>query len=514
MHELCKKYGSPVISATMADILDYSDRLFRVKLANIPDGEWQAESFLDHDGTQESCARYSVSLHKKNSSLIFDYSSSDPQLPAFINCTYGGLYAGTFVAVLSFLCGDIPWNSGIMRNIKIISEEGTINNARFPAPVSGALESIWSTANVATSAIGKMLICSEAEFNNAMAVWQGSSQVYNLFGVDKRGAHYSSMLIYSGLGGSGARVIGDGYDNGGPINSPCYTMINVENAESLYPLIFLYRRRAADSGGPGTMRGGVSAESAITPHGTDLMSIRLTTSGSDHSHSAGLAGGYPGGASIGRLKRGALSTHTSIPTTWEQLQGATEALTSKSRFNLSPGDVFSATPHGGGGYGDPLDRNPEFVRADILTRCVTASEAARLYGVIVQSVTNEIDWEGTKAKRRAIRADRLGGKEPAIDIDRCSHLVACRQGPVLSGEHWSCGACGHRLGHQSENWNTACVRRARPTGAAGPWVSLRYSGDSPRVQLIEFICPTCAHLIFVDQRRKDETAPHQDFKIG
>ncbi len=232
----------------MNDMLDYAECLFVNKLETIPAGEWLSDCYLDHDGRSESTHRYALRLRKDDTGLTFDYTATDPQIAAFINCPFGGLFAATYIAVLVYLCSDIPWNSGVMRRVKILSEEGALNNARFPAAVSGSLESIWNSVNAACAALGKMLTFSDAQRSNAMAVWQGATLVYTLFGINQYGERYGSWMIASMLGGGGARSYGDGHDNSGPLICPCYSAINVEHAESLYPFLFLYRKRAVDSG--------------------------------------------------------------------------------------------------------------------------------------------------------------------------------------------------------------------------------------------------------------------------
>lgn len=518
LRALYDRYGLATIEATMEDMLDYSEQLLLAKIASIPEGEWRGDCYLDHDGRTERNCRYSVRLRKQSDALVFDYRETDPQLVSFINCPAGGLYAATYVALLAYLCGDIPWNSGIMRRVTILSREGSLNHAKFPAPVSGALESIWDSVNAASAAIGKMLTCSPEQRAAAMAVWQGSTQVYNVFGTDQYGQPYGTMIINSSLGGGGGRSYADGHDNAGGIMCPRFSCINVEYAEALYPLLYVYRSRAVDSGGPGAWRGGVSAESAITPWGTEKIAIRLTTSGSDHSHTAGLAGGYPGGASVGRVKRGALAAGDlqagRIPGDWSAMAGRDEFLASKASFTLLPGDIFAAAPHGGGGYGDPLDRDPKLVGRDVAGGYVSAACARSIYGVVLHGPSREIDSAATAEARAAVRAARVDRPQEAPgDANRFSGLPELANGLVRTNGHWHCRNCGFALAPEGHNLKSGCARRVRALNAAGPWVALRYAGDNPKMQLIEYSCPACARLLFVDQRPTSDSADVHDFSL-
>ncbi len=499
---LYERYGNEVVQVTMHDMLDYAERLFANKLETIPPGEWLSDCYLDHDGRAESTHRYALRLKKDEDGLTFDYTETDPQIPAFINCAYGGLFTATYIGVLAYLCADIPWNSGVMRRVRILSREGSLNNASFPAAVSGSLESIWNSTNASCAALGKMLCASEAQRSSAMAVWQGSTLVYTLFGKNQYGERYGSWMISSSLGGAGARSFGDGHDVSGPLMAPCYSAINVEHAESLYPLLFLYRKRAADSGGPGKWRGGVSADHAVTPHGTEEIAIGVTSSGADHSHTLGLAGGYPGAGSTVRIARVAMTGHDGrpIPAAWHEVEGEKEVLPPKTRVILKPGDVFSTIPHGGGGFGDPLDRDPGLVLQDVVAGTVSIEGARDYYGVVITFEPLGVDHDATAGLRSAVRRWRIGdngnAKSPASGrvSGRARH-----SGVVRKDGNWTCGACGYSLGPIATNAKEACSHRYSSLAAAGPLVAPRTSGESKKFQLREYSCPNCGTLLAVDQ---------------
>lgn len=498
--ELFERYGAQTVKDTMADMLDYSEALFVNKLATIPAGEWLSECYMDHDGHKACNYRYALRLTKDDDGLTFDYTGTDPQIEAFINCPYGGLFIATYVGLLVYMCADIPWNAGFMRRIRIVSEEGTLNNARFPAAVSGSLESIWNTTNTVCAALGKMLCLSEAERDSAMAVWQGSTQVYTLFGTNQHNESYGTWIIASGFGGAGARTFGDGHDNSGALMAPRPAVINVEHAEDLYPVLFLYRRRATDSGGPGLWRGGVSADHAITPHRTKQIAVGVTSSGGDHSHTLGLAGGYPGGGSVVRVSRKADPTgSTLIPSQWDEVGGSKESLPPKLRFTLEEGDVFSIIPHGGGGYGDPLDRDPELVLRDVVDRLVSVEGARRYYGVIVEGTPASVNIDATARHRLEVRRGRVGqsADEPlVVPAPGHGHGVTWKQG------NWTCAACEADLGPISANAKQSLTNHHRELVAAGPLLAAGTQGQSANFHLSEYNCPSCGTMLAVDQPLK------------
>ena len=507
LKELFERYGSEVVHATMHDMLDYAECLFANKLETIPPSEWLSDCYLDHDGRGESTHRYALRLRKDESGLTFDYTETDPQIAAFINCAYGGVFTATYIGVLVYLCADIPWNSGVMRRVRILSREGSLNNARFPAAVSGSLESIWNSTNAACAALGKMLCASEQHRSSAMAVWQGSTLVYTLFGTNQYGEHYGSWMISSSLGGAGARSFGDGHDNSGPLMAPCYSAINVEHAESLYPLLFLYRKRAADSGGPGKWRGGVSADHAITPHGTEEIAIGVTSSGADHSHTLGLVGGYPGAGSTVRIARAGMpgDGHRVIPADWNEVAGEKEVMAPKTRLTLRTGDVFSTIPHGGGGFGDPLDRAPGLVLRDVVERTVSVDGARDYYGVMIEGEPLRIDFEATEKIRAAVRGRRIGKLDDmtiAQLADVSAHKHGRWSGIVRKNGNWACGACDGSLGPAAKNAKEACAYRTSSLASAGPLIAPRSGGESRKFRFSEYSCPNCGTLLAVDQTLK------------
>ncbi len=295
--------------------------------------------------------------------------------------------------------------------------------------------------------------------------------------------------------------------------APCYSAINVEHAESLYPVLFLYRKRAADSGGPGKWRGGVSADHAITPHGTKEIAIGVTSSGADHSHTLGLVGGYPGAGSTVRIARAGMpaSGHRTLPADWDEIGGDKEFLPPKTRLTLKEGDVFSTIPHGGGGFGDPLDRDPALVLRDVVERIVSIDGARDYYGVVIASEPPRVDHELTDKLRSAIRHRRIGKPDNAVIARPVTGNVQ-HSGIVRKNGHWACGACQSSLGPVANNAKDACSHQYRSLAAAGPLIAPRSGGESRKFRLNEYSCPTCGTLLAVDQRLKTEETRWHDLR--
>ncbi|MFC1817001.1 hydantoinase B/oxoprolinase family protein, partial [Thermodesulfobacteriota bacterium] len=434
---LIREYGLETTTNVMEDCLDHQEFLLKRKLRQIPDGEWYAEDYLDHDGHQEKLYTVRLKLTKQGDGLIFDYKKSDPQTPGFVNCTKTSLSGKIFLALATHLCNDIPWGGGILRVAHIQSREGSVVDAKYPAPVSGApVNAGWKVQNTAFLALSKMLSCSERYKENAMAVWVGASFVYNVFGTNQYGKPFGTMMLSSTLGGGGARCFGDGYDNSGPLTSLSPSVINVESAELKTPLLYLYRKRATDSGGAGKYRGGVAALSCITPYDVEFLRIFISTLGTTHSCSIGLEGGYPGGGSNGRLKRKTpimqLIKEGKFPDSINEVFGeGLTALPSKYMFDFQVGDILETVAHGGGGFGDPLERDPQLVQKDIIDGCVSPEYAFNIYGVVV-APGSKVILASTQARRQELRAERLKAGKSSKPVQ--NRLATNKGKPIRLGE--------------------------------------------------------------------------------
>lgn len=517
--ETIARYGVDVVVDAMQDCVDYSEARLRSRLALVPDGTWYSEDYLDHDGHREATYAIRLKLTKRGSQLTFDYTATDDQAPGFINCTYAGCLAGTLSPVITYICSDIPWNEGILRCLDVVVRDGCLNNASFPAPVGMAtISACHHTSNASAAAVAKMLSASDDLHERLMANWTGSAFVYNVFGRNQYGQSFGTMLVDSHLGGAGARYIGDGYSTSGTLTVPRPSVPNVESVESLYPLLYLYRRRAADSGGPGRHRGGVSGSSAMLLYGADELNVTVSTIGADHSCAVGTAGGYPGGAANSFLVRGSraldlLSTGSldEDPTSWG---GEYRILPSKEAFVLHTGDVLITVPHGGGGLGDPITRDPEAVRTDVTNGYVSPRAARSVYAVALTE-SDEVDHEVTARLRCDERVKRLGGspeREPTgshrAGVTRITDTIA------WDSTRFLCTYCGGTLEPEDGNPRSACAIREAEVGKPSPWVAPRWKGVSPNFHLREYICPHCGLLLDVHLRRRDEAGAWDDCRVS
>ena len=408
MQALFTKYGSGTVDAANARLIEESETLFRARLRELPDGTWQSRQYLDVNG---ETARVCLTMTKEDDRLIFDFSGSDPQSAHSINCTQWASLGGLFAPLFPLLCYDITWNEGVIRPVEMIAPEGSIVNCTRPAPVSVAtVGAIQSVNNAACTTIGKMLAASDTYQDEATAVWHANHFAIFKFGRNQKGGYSIGILTETFAGAGGARNFDDGVEIGGEIPNPISRMANVETVEGAFPVRYLFRRRAPDSGGPGMYRGGTGGEMAIVPHNAPDGGIDYVISGKGARHpmSEGLAGGWPGAPNSyvwvkapedgANAPVGGAEGLPSIPGTQERVSWGV--------YPLKGRDALYVRWNGGGGFGDPLARDPERVRTDVIAGLVGRDSARSIYGVELDG-ENAVDPAATEAARDAIRKARL-----------------------------------------------------------------------------------------------------------
>lgn len=407
MQSLMTKYGAKEVDGACAELVNQSEDLFRARLRELPDGQWQSRQYLDVNG---DTARVNLTMTKKDDRLIFDFSGSDPQSPYSINCTKWASLGGLFAPLFPLLCYDITWNEGVLRPVEMIAPEGSIVNCTRPAPVSVAtVGAIQSVNNAACSTIGKMLGASEKYRNQSTAVWHANHFAIFKFGRNQKGGDSIGILTETFAGAGGARSFADGVEIGGEIPNPISRMANVETVEAAFPVRYLFRRRAPDSGGPGEYRGGTGGELALVPHKAPDGGINYVISGkgSRHPMSEGLAGGYPGAPNsyvwVKAPEDGA-NTPVTAAGGLDAISGTQERV-SWGVYPLMGRDALYVRWNGGGGHGDPIVRDPEAVRSDVAAGLVTLQSAGDIYGVALRD--GAVDETQTMAKRKSIRSARL-----------------------------------------------------------------------------------------------------------
>ena len=517
---LIDEWGIGALKMTMEHSIEFSSEKLRDRLEELPDGEWREVQHIDHDGHEDKIYQIVCTLTKTGKSLTFDFSGTSPNAKGLINCTYSGLQAAVLSAVYINLCWDIPWNRGIRDCIDIVSEVGTVNNCSYPAPCAMAtISGVIVTIDASWRCLSQMLLASEGYQQEAMAVWSGTSMAPIFAGTSQHGFSFAATEMSHFGGGGGARTYADGVDTSGIVFNTTPNMPNIEDQESEYPVLYLYRRHLCDSGGAGKFRGGRSGELAYTayePPENDLVGLFAGT-GAEMPNAIGLAGGMPGNAIlIGRLLDSdifqRLEKGKNLPSYLDEIVGTREIMRSKhERVSINTGDVWHHCWQAGGGYGDPLLRDEISCATDVLRGAVSKDSAHRIYGVVLND-DGTVDGLATKECRQRIREDRLNA---ATSINSKKSMMVLNGPPKMkfgdvlyiddTGKSVFCSNCQHELCSKEDNLLDYLVEIRSSLSAAGPVRGEDY--DHGRFHLRQICCAKCATLIDVQVVLKNAPLP-------
>lgn len=501
MQALYARYGLDTVDAVSAALVEQSESLFRRRLADLPDGVWRSRTYLEG----EEVLRVALAVEKHGDSLTFDFTGTDHEAETGVNCSYWATWGSLFASLFVLIVPDLVWNDGIVAPVRLVAPEGTLVNARRPAPVSLAtIAMVQSVRNVTVAALSKMLGASERTAGRATGSWAPTNITYHLAGRNEAGAPVTEhgTDVYAGSGG--ALATRDGLDLGGQIHALASRSANVERHESGFPYRYLYRRLVPDSGGPGKFRGGVCHEYAFTPHHSDgpLHVAIMPGRGMEAPLSIGLFGGYPGCNTSCLIFRQANAAD--LPADLASTSGARVEPIRMGVVELAPGDVLYVRHEGAAGYGDPLERDPLHVAHDVSTGLVSDGAARDVYGVVLS--TASVNTEATAALRHTLRRTRLGGQDPAemrTDIARTTFRIGEHLQLDDTGTSVQCTACGHCICAAEERWKERAACRQSPPAVGGP---LRV--EEGRFSLLEFFCPSCATLLDVDTVFGDDGPLH------
>jgi N-methylhydantoinase B len=509
-------YGYETVNAVSEQLMRNSERLFKERLRELPDGIFRARQYLDYHGKLgEDAYPLELALIKEGDTLTFDFTGTHAQLPIGFNCGYWATFGRVFAGVFPILCPDLPWNEGITKVVKVIAPEGTMVHAKRPAPTNtntvGILSLIGTTA---TLVISKMLGASEKYKNWVTAVWKGTDIAATISGLDHRGQYVQGWGSDGFAAAGGARAFKDGVDNGG--DSACDTsrVPNVETNEAYFPIFYLYKRVVPDSGGPGKYRGGVVDEWAFTHHDSPKKGFSVVCfpgRGVSFPVGSGLFGGYPGcNSDYIQFRK---SNASELPFNFASTKGAHEDHVCFGNTEIAEDDIMYMRGVGGGGYGDPLDRDPELVLNDVLRGLVTDGPAQDIYGVIIDYENKRVDVEATYKQRWALRKDRLGGRPPRVDTAKRADipLTGMRLNEYL--QMWDSGGkaflqctwCGEAICPPTANWKDHVVRRKISVAEGGP---LRR--ESGLYLMWQFFCPGCGTLLDSNVVFKDDPPPYDE----
>jgi N-methylhydantoinase B len=377
---LAERYGKETLRGYMAELLDRAEEMTRAAIEKIPDGSYHFVDYLDNDGIDlDRRIKIEVTVTIEGSEFLVDMTGTDPQVRGPINCVPASTLAAIYYVVKVVTDPSIPNNAGCYRPVRAILPKGSIVNANPPAAVNARSVVVRRTVDALLGALAPALP------GRVPAASSGHPLVFSMGGVDPdMGTQYVSAEI--GTGGMGGRAGKDGVESVQTDTSNAQN-VPVEALELEFPLRIGYYRLRADSGGPGEFRGGLGFEKSMSVLRGEL---RISHRGERHYTAPwGIHGGEAGATAHSMITRA---------------DGSEEVIPSKLDFTISPGDSLKVWTSGGGGYGDPLERDPAGVLDDVLDRKVSADAAAGRYGVVIRD--GRVDEDATREQRDTLTAQR------------------------------------------------------------------------------------------------------------
>ena len=370
-----------VFRTYMAELIDYTERLTRAKIAALPDGVAEFTEWNDDDGAGSGPVKFHVKITKKGEELIVDFSGTAPQGRGALHTNYAFAASCACASLRCVIDPDIPNNAGFYRPITIIAPPGSFVNVRFPAALGARGQGGYRIRSLVLGALAGLV-------PDLIPACAGGSEFAIVFaGYEGEARKPFLHLEFHNVSGQGGGPDRDGQD-GGPYCIGNLANVPVELIEAENPLLVEQYAFIADSGGAGRYRGalGIVRQYRLL---AEEATVQLRSD--RHLHPCwGLFGGKPG----------ALSKSTLNPGTDKQ-----EDTPSKFVRTLRRGDVFRAEMAASGGYGNPYTREPAAVFEDVRQQKITVEHARKEYGICIDPATGEIDAEATDACRAALVAE-------------------------------------------------------------------------------------------------------------
>lgn len=508
--EFIEEYGLRAYKSISKLVIKYAEDKLRARLRELPDGSWSSTIYQEGDLVSDRIYQVSLTMTKQEDNLLFDFTGTSKESSSCINCTIYGAKGGVFGAVAPLLAYDVPWNQGVFSPLSFVIPEGTLVNARFPAPCSMAtIGGAFLAFDVALIAISNMLTCSSTYKQEASAQWSASSPNPTIAGVNRDGRDFVSILMEALCGGGGAKCYEDGVDVAGKPWTPQATHPNVESIEFQLPVLYLNRRIVLDSAGAGMFRGGMAGELCVKLYDSpsNRLFVSLKGMGSEALLGFGISGGYP--AHNVKIRVVKNSNHADkissgvVPSGLEELEGDLLVLRSVAQAELGLDDVLSIEYNGGGGYGDPVDRSPWRVEADVANGFVSHQYARDIYGVVIDPASNGLLEAETEKRRKDIRQERLAsGKQLKAGRSMLNAASVCSCQPLgeyltlhpdAGKEQVCCRKCGYAFGPRESNFKGSALMSEYPLTRAAPGNS-----RTKRFVIREFYCPGCATMLEVE----------------
>jgi N-methylhydantoinase B len=382
IHGLCDRFGKETYVEACDAILDRTrDGMIDLIREFVPEGERHTfEDYVDDDGMGNGPIKLHLEIYREGDTVYLDWEGTDDQVPGTVNFLLNEKMFKMFVGVFLIMAFDplLTFNDGYYDLFEVNLPDGSVVQPEFPAALGNRLPLMARQFDVLQATFSKLI----DGFSVAGSYGTSPNLVYA--GVDSEGNNFQMLEIL--YGGIPARPGGDGLD--GHSWWPMFRTVPAEYQEAYYPLTIDEYSARADTGGVGEFRGGHGITKVYTFEEDGAITFQDDRA---HTYPWGVEGGSHAATSEKLLRRA---------------DGTTEALPSKAEnVAVAAGDKLVFRTAGGGGLGDPLDRDAELVATEVAQGLVSASQAESAYGVVLAE-DGSVDADATEARRAELREDR------------------------------------------------------------------------------------------------------------
>ncbi|WP_419945530.1 hydantoinase B/oxoprolinase family protein [Candidatus Poriferisodalis sp.] len=382
---LATELGIDDYQAYLNGVLDHGERRMRAAIAALGDGVCFGEDRTDNDCFGPADIAVRVRMTITGDEMELDFTGTDPQIEGFKNSSVANTYSSVFLALSSFFDTSIPRNEGTYRPVTIVAPEGSIVNARPPAPMT--MNTVYVAHEIV---IATWQALAQADPDRACAAWSKTMHGH----VAGRRDDGTTWVMYQwhAMGTPGATAERDGFAQMGHLISlGGLDMPNLEFHEQMYPVRYIRHEQRCDNAGPGRRRGGTGIRYEADILEPAIWSFRAE--GLDTPSGHGVRGGGTGGVGLEWIAP--VDTEADGPTFVPPKYGVRR---------LGPARMIADTP-GGGGWGDPFEREPAWVLRDVMDSVVSVEGAERDYGVVIAPDGLSVDTETTARLRISSRVE-------------------------------------------------------------------------------------------------------------
>ncbi|MBI4271280.1 MAG: hydantoinase B/oxoprolinase family protein [Candidatus Rokubacteria bacterium] len=445
---LAARYGPATVRAAVVELMDRAEGRMRRAIRALRDGEYLYEAHLESGQQRLEPLTVRARVSVAGETITVDLTGTSPQTAGPTNVGPAMAPTGAFTIVKAFLDPGADVNSGAFRPLTVITPPGTIVNANPPAPCGGMVEVKYCVESAVMGALAQAL---DGEVTGDL---KGGGNHCYIGGRDPRTGETFIFYEYP-AGGTGAFHGGDGSNTVRAwTESDMTTLQPIEAVEQLYPVRIERTALREDSGGPGQWRGGLGLVREVRVHAPATQLSVLAEKAVLPPF--GVCGGASGAPNRFYVRRDGRAVEPS------SLPGKVGG------FPLVSADVVLMESSGGGGFGDPLARDPALVVADVAEGYVTPGAAERIYGVVWRG--DAIDRDATLTRRAALRAGR-----PRVRLAAGQGLETAR-GRAIRLDADTASRLGVAAG--------AVVELVNPRGAPlRAWVADVRAGDGQRAEV-------------------------------